>query len=200
MGALSFKERFVEPVIAGVFSNIEGKTQSVRNFRERPMKVGEWVALYYAQRNPILSEWLAESVIKSRQVVRIDLKDITVYDEIPTGKWTKIKITQCYGLNPVDGFNHVDEFARADGFTDFSDMKNFWLAEHGKKKSPFPYIGHLYKWYRLGELEAYANAGKIKEVVLNTKKDMERVQHFMAFHTTDPKKQLSTFLKETQQP
>lgn len=43
----------------------------------------------------------------------------------------------------------LNRFARADGFTDFDDMKAFWIEQHSKKgecKSPFPYTGNLYKW------------------------------------------------------
>lgn len=36
---------------------------------------------------------------------------------------------------------NLDEFARADGFADFDDMKAWFRATHG-----LPFIGHLVRW------------------------------------------------------
>lgn len=141
MGALSFKERFVEPVLAGLQRKKGGKRQSIRNFRKRPLKVGERVVLYYAQR----TKWcrrLGEDVVKSVQVVTITTKSITIYDILkPQQMPWKLKMASWYR-----GTSELNRFARADGFTDFEDMKAFWIAEHGKEGSPFPYSGNLYKW------------------------------------------------------
>lgn len=130
MGALSFKERFVEPVLAGLQKKKGGKRQSIRNFRKRPLKVGERVVLYYAQR----TKWcrrLGEDVIKSVDVVLIHNDFIQV---IRDGK-----VHEVYNSK-----KELNGFARADGFMDFLDMKAFWIKEHGP--SPFPYSGNLYKW------------------------------------------------------
>lgn len=152
MGAFSFKERFVEPVLAGLQHKKGGKRQTIRNFRKRPLKVGERVVLYYAQRTKHCKR-LGEDVIKSRQVVRIDKKGVAVYDELigpypgrkmPKSSWflrKKLKFSKSYSTKA-----ELNRFARADGFKDFEDMKAFWIAEHGKDGSPFPYSGNLYKW------------------------------------------------------
>lgn len=141
MGAFSFKERFVEPVLAGLQRKKGGKRQTIRNFRKRPLKVGERVVLYYAQR----TKWrrrLGEDVIKSVDVVHIHKDFIQVVNDG--------KILAVYNSK-----KELNAFARDDGFKDFEDMKEFWQAEHGQRSvvgkkslvhSPFPYSGNLYKW------------------------------------------------------
>lgn len=140
MGALSFKERFVEPVLAGLQRKKGGKRQSIRNFRKRPLKVGERVVLYYAQR----TKWcrrLGEDVVKSVDIIHIhkDFIQIVRYNNEAIGR--KVTIEAVYNSK-----KELDTFARADGFKDFEDMKAFWIAEHGKEGNPFPYSGNLYKW------------------------------------------------------
>lgn len=139
MGALSFKQRFVKPVLAGLQRKKGGKRQSIRNFRKRPLKVGERVVLYYAQRTKYCKK-LGESLIKKVQIIEIKENAIVLYD--PTQKGSDIfKIVNTYNTKAK-----LDRFSRADGFKDFEDMKAFWLAEHGKNENPFPYTGNLYKW------------------------------------------------------
>jgi hypothetical protein len=133
MGALSFKARFVEPVLAGLQRKKGGKRGSIRNFRKRPLKVGEPVYLYYAMRTK-QCRYLGESTITHRYKIIISEDRIALigYDDVVSKVYdTKAKL---------------NSFARGDGFADFEDMKAFWKAEHGKKKSPFPYRGHFYKW------------------------------------------------------
>lgn len=137
MGALSFKKRFVKPVKDGLKRKKGGKRQSIRNFRKRPLEVGEPVYLYYAMRTKHCKK-LGKSEIISRTVIRISESSIIVYIELED---ETIKLLNLYDT-PV----RTNRFARADGFKDFEDMKAFWIAEHGKKGSPFPYVGHLYKW------------------------------------------------------
>lgn len=140
MGALSFKERFVEPVLAGLQRKKGGKRQSIRNFRKRPLKVGERVVLYYAQRTKHCKR-LGEDVIKSVDIIHIhkDFIQIVRYNDEAVGR--KVTIEAVYNSK-----KELDSFARADGFKDFADMKAFWMAEHGKLHDPFPYSGNLYKW------------------------------------------------------
>ena len=138
MGALSFKKRFVKPVLAGLKRKKGGKRQSIRNFRKRPLLVGETVYLYYAMRTKFCKK-LGEGVIKSRAVIRISELSICIYS---TAKKDEFDISCNYYTTK----SKLNSFARADGFKDFEDMKAFWIAEHGKEGSPFPYVGHLYKW------------------------------------------------------
>lgn len=146
MGALSFKPQFVDPVIAGLTGGgKDAKTNSIRNERKRPLKVGERVALYFAQRSK-LSRKIGESVIKSRQKILITENEITIYDILSDDQ---LKFKCAYKRN-----RDLNAFARKDGFKDFADMKAFWMREHGKKKSPFPYRGDFYKWYTYAELLA----------------------------------------------
>jgi hypothetical protein len=142
MGALSFKERFVEPVLLGLQEKKGGKRQSIRNFRKRPLEPGERLVLYYAQRTKYCRK-LGEAVVKSRDVITITEDNIKVYS-LKSGRTLLKKFY--YTKAEKNGF------ARSDGFKDFEDMKTFWNQEHGKKntsgitQSPFPYSGNLYTW------------------------------------------------------
>jgi hypothetical protein len=145
MGALSFKARFVDAVKAGLQRKKGGKRQSIRNFRKRPLKVGETLYLYYGMRTKWCTK-LGVSSVQSRQVIVISETGIIIYDEMPDRKNAKcsplLKMARLY-----DTKAKLNRFARADGFKDFEDMKAFWRSEHGKKKKKvFPYIGSFYKW------------------------------------------------------
>jgi hypothetical protein len=158
MGALSFKGEFVPKVEIGLTnpSHPDAKRQSIRNFRKRPLKVGEWLALYFAQR----SKWcrkLGESAVANVYVIRITESFIKVY----SFRWS-YQINQRWDLIALDPErlekeirllkleNHykktidLNAFAKADGFRDFETMKRWWKITH-KLKEIF-YTGNLYKW------------------------------------------------------
>lgn len=138
MGALSFKARFCDAVLAGLKKEKGGKRQSIRNFRKRPLKPGEHVSLYYAQRTKYCT-LLGKSLIISRNMIRIDEDTIFVMPNLIDHEFS---LSNCWYKTKSE----LNRFARADGFKDFEDMKAFWIAKHGKEGSPFPYVGHLYKW------------------------------------------------------
>jgi hypothetical protein len=46
----------------------------------------------------------------------------------------------------IRGRDHLNEFARSDGFTDWSDMQEFWRAEHGELTRLGPFVGVLIRW------------------------------------------------------
>lgn len=149
MPSLSYKERFVEPVLAGLRGDPDGKRQSIRAYRKRRFKVGDTLYHYFAQR----SKWckkLGESICTEELTIRITSKYIRLYTGrqshgfLPGGDYGAHK--EFYEFNDKD---ELDLFARKDGFTDWQDMIAFWKSEHGKKKkkkSPFPFVGQLVKW------------------------------------------------------
>lgn len=137
MGALSFKKRFIVPVRRGLDNKPGGKRQTIRNFRKRPLKVGETVYLYYGMRTKHCWK-IGESVIKEVLRIVIQQDQIRIYQYNKKCEW--------WILKSILHDNKLDAFAKADGFEDWEDMKNFWQKEHGKKGTPFPYTGNLYKW------------------------------------------------------
>lgn len=137
MGALSFKKQFIKPLQLGLKNKKGGKRQSIRNFRKRPLKVGETVYLYFGMRTKHCKK-IGESVIKYVQRICIKKDHIKIYVYCEKCEWWKLD-------KWITG-NDLNTFAKADGFKDFEDMKSFWIKEHGKKGNPFPYNGNLYKW------------------------------------------------------
>lgn len=128
MGALSFKGQFVPKVIAGLKHKPGGKRQSIRNFRKRPLKVGEPVYLYFAMRTKWCKK-IGESVIKSVQEIRIDENEVTVYDIlIPRDQrfFIMLKFNRAYKTKA-----QLDRFAKADGFRNWETMKRWWKLTHG---------------------------------------------------------------------
>lgn len=132
MPALSFKARFCDAIVTGT------KKQTIRNLRKRPFQVSDPLYLYYAQRSP-LRKFLKEVVCT--EVCRIEIRSQSItlwnYTHPFCGLVKKIKLVN----------QSLDEFAKADGFEDWADMKAFWIAEHGKRfGSPFPFTGQLIRW------------------------------------------------------
>jgi hypothetical protein len=135
MGALSFKGQFVPKVQAGLKNKPNGKRQSIRNYRKRPLKVGETVYLYFAMRTKWCKK-IGESIIKSVQDILITEKGVTVYNILSDGR---LKFSRAYTSKAT-----LDKFAKSDGFRNWETMKRWWKLTHGPEALPFR--GNLYKW------------------------------------------------------
>jgi hypothetical protein len=122
MAALSFKERFVDPVLDG------SKKQTIRNFRKYPIKPGETLYLYYAMRTKHCKK-LKDVPCKSVSQVILTKKGILVTD-LSTLK--PVSITELHALN---------DFAIADGFVSWEEMKLWWTMTH-----KLPFTGQLIQW------------------------------------------------------
>jgi hypothetical protein len=146
MGALSFKGQFVPKVSAGLRGRKNGKRQSIRNYRKRPLKVGEKVYLYFAMRTKWCKK-IGESVIKDVRDILITETSIYIF-ELENGKRKNggefIQYTSKRTL---------DKFAQADGFRSWEVMKRWWKLTHGPDALPFR--GNLYKWFSTVELKAF---------------------------------------------
>ena len=115
MVAYNFQKRFKGPV------KRREKNQTVRPERKRHARVGEPVQLYYGMRtkqceklvtpDPVC-KWVAPCVI-TRSLVRV--AGLPIFE--------------------------VDQFARDDGFVDFSDMISWLENQHG-----LPFTGVLIVW------------------------------------------------------
>lgn len=156
MGALSFKGQFVPKVIAGLKHKPGGKRQSIRNFRKRPLKVGEWLALYFAQR----SEWcqkLGESTVVEVQIIQVTEKRIKIYDfrndyqrnirwDLVAKNPRRLKefLQRLKLVRSIYQADELNAFAKADGLRNWETMKRWWKLTHGPDALPF--TGNLYKW------------------------------------------------------
>lgn len=116
MVAYNFQARFADAVQSGV------KRQTIRAPRTtRHAKAGEPIQLYTGLRTK-----------QTRKLVTPDpVCELSTYCAIREDGIT-------LGNHPVV---NIDDFARADGFKDFEDMKAWFREAHG-----LPFIGQLIKW------------------------------------------------------
>lgn len=133
MAILSFKKRFAGKVRNG------SKCQTIRAFRKYPIRQGETLYLYTALRTKFAKRL---RVVKCKSVNRIDISFNKPLIIIWYSTDESLALHTIYQLN---------EFAKADGFSDWDDMKSFWIQEHGVKKGKRKAIlrifkGNLYKW------------------------------------------------------
>ncbi len=143
MPALSYKGRFVEYVEAGLKPKPKKgariKRQTIRNFRKHQIKKGDILYHYYGMR----TKWcrkLGESICKSAQAVRIDRDEVTIYDVLEN---EDLKFNKAHRTTRA-----LNKFAYADGFTNWEEMRKWWVLTHGP--DCFPFTGQLIKWDAMG--------------------------------------------------
>lgn len=113
MVAYSFMERFIEPIRAGT------KIGTIRALgKRRHARPGEQLQLYYHQRRPDGFKIIDDVTCLRVNEIRLDL----------TGKSSFVLTSN--GV-PIEGWDAVNQFARADGFEDFAAMLDFWEQTHG---------------------------------------------------------------------
>ncbi len=106
--AYSFKPRFIAPIIAGA------KRQTLRNGRKRHARPGETLQLYTGMRTR-QCQLIGTAICASVDTARIDF---------------------VLGCVEVSGFarwlTHIElgEFAKADGFDCWPDLRDFWRFHH----------------------------------------------------------------------
>lgn len=108
MVAYSFKGRFAEPIVAGT------KRQTIRAPRRRHARPGEALQLYAAMRTKH-----CRLIANAKCLDVIDVELDLVAGEVHAG-----------GVIVVNRESGADEFARLDGFADWSDLRAFWAKEH----------------------------------------------------------------------
>lgn len=120
MPLLGFKKQFAHLVENGT------KRQTIRAKRRdgKDQRVGETLYLYTGLRTKHCRK-LGEEICKSVEEITIDYNGINV-----SGNWLSV--------------SERDALARADGFTCFQDMKEFFKNEHGSLQAGFS--GLLIKW------------------------------------------------------
>lgn len=116
MVAYNFQKRFAPAVSAGL------KTQTIRAQRKgRHARAGEPLQLYTGMRTKA-----CRKLIDPDPVCTVSTYCAIREDSITLGNHPRVDI---------------DDFARADGFSDFEDMKAWFRDTHG-----LPFIGRLIKW------------------------------------------------------
>lgn len=129
MPGLSFMPRFAPLVESGQ------KRQTIRKVRKRPIKVGDTLYLWEAQRTPA-RRYLGEVVCTSVDELRI----------APTRAGGVVQL-----WHSVDFINYAEwhprsrrtatRIAQADGLTDFAEMVSLFNKIHG-----LPFEGVLIRW------------------------------------------------------
>lgn len=120
MPTFSFQRQFADLVESGK------KKQTIRKYRKRTPKAGQTAYLYTGMRTTECRK-LGEGVITEVGIVRIN--DFGLFIDMPNN-FMSIRRTET-----------LNEFARADGFTDWFDMVDWFKNQHG-----IPFEGILVKW------------------------------------------------------
>lgn len=128
MVAYSFKPRFVGAILSGT------KRQTIRADRKRHARVGEEIQLYTGMRTrqcQSIGRAICESVVPIRLDLSLKRGEIDLPDRL------------------VCMQQDLDAFARMDGFSDWWEMRGFWLEEHD---TAGPWSGILIRWTGLTTL------------------------------------------------
>jgi len=143
MAALSFKGSFVDRILDGT------KTQTIRNYRKYPLRVGETLYLYYGLRTKN-SKKLKDATCKAIYHIIIDKDSVLIFyrgaelTQPSEGGGTKAQLAGERVAKVIKTQKELDEFAYADGFENWATMKRWWSLTHGD--DCFPFTGQLIMW------------------------------------------------------
>ena len=130
MPMLNFMPRFVEPIRLGF------KCHTIRANRKVPVKVGDKLYLYCGARHPGCFRILPDAVACTKVL------------PIRIGHWTSGSLglvgIQIEGIEIERG--ERDRLAIADGFTNWTEMLNFWIKTHGGRDGSVHFTGSLIHW------------------------------------------------------
>lgn len=131
MKVFMFKDRFAPKVRDG------SKRQTIRPRRRNPLKPGDAISLRRWTGKPYRSkqEELGTGIVEAVEAVEIRLgSPLPIVVKPPSPEF--------------DYFPCPDKFARADGFEDWNDMRQWFLETHG-----LPFHGSLIRWRKGGSCE-----------------------------------------------
>lgn len=138
--AYSFKKQFIEPIMAGLeidAPEIRPKRQTIRAMGKRQhVRPGGVIQLYTAMRTKQCRK-LGEARCVSVEGVLLKWSEWPSFCTFDIQNGRRIGATR-----PIED---MEEFARADGFIDFGEMKKFWAEEHGGAT----FEGVLIKWEKI---------------------------------------------------
>lgn len=123
MAILNFNKKFAAKVRNGK------KKQTIRAFRKYPIRSGDKLHLYTGLRSKAASK-LREVICYSVSIIQISEEGILFNSSLDRPPY--------YTASSI---NQLNEFARADGFKDWEEMKAWWLNVHG-----LPFTGNLIQW------------------------------------------------------
>ena len=124
MVAYSFKKQFADPIRFGM------KTQTIRSKRTRHARPGEVLQLFTGMRTAHCLKICEDVRCTAVMSIVISFDDEAEIERITTD-----------GVPVRD----LDAFARADGFTDASEMAAFWRKENGTAPNSV-FRGVLIEW------------------------------------------------------
>lgn len=133
MVAYSFKERFIGRIETGLGIRTDenftlrnpAKTQTIRAIgKRRHARSGEVLQLYYGMRTKKCRQIGTAKCVEVEPIIIWDTFAIMVGGKVLTAR-------------------QIKTFARADGFDDLDDMRDFWKKEHGNFDK---FEGVLIRW------------------------------------------------------
>lgn len=152
MPAFSFKERFVPMVIDG------SKSNTIRSFRNHPIKVGQLAHLYYGMRTKYCKKLIADSPPITNVKCIVIYEDGTLKllstnwltpverEQLISGKFSMrgvsietLSSAECDSLAWWDGFRHAEHPDMIYGCFDL--MLRFWKQTHS-----LPFVGNFVSW------------------------------------------------------
>lgn len=126
MVAYSFQRRFIDRIEDGT------KSQTIRADRRRHARPGEQLQLYFGMRTKHCR------LLARRRCIDV-LPISLLFDDDPEYEGI---ILPGLGLMSL-GLGSLDEFAIADGFEDWAELKAFWREQHGDISE---FEGVLIRW------------------------------------------------------
>lgn len=126
-----FQPRFASMVRSGE------KCQTIRPTPKRRPQAGdildarEWSGLPYRSKQIKIGRYAIKSV--EDIVIDADERDSVEVGTLVASQWS----------GPFKRVEDLDAFARADGFKDFEEMRNWFVSTHG-----LPFIGILIQWHK----------------------------------------------------
>lgn len=137
MVAYGFKTQFAEPIIDG------SKTQTIRAVgKRRHARPEERLQLYTAMRTKQCRK-IGEADCFLVLNITIDFDTVS----IKTDQWSIGPGRRSNRPRSASVQRQLDDFARMDGFADWSEMLAFWQKNHFKRKMPHGrWKGVLVRW------------------------------------------------------
>ncbi len=145
MVAYSFKAQFAEPILGGT------KRQTIRANRKRHARPGELMQLYTGMRTRNYRLLMNPRCVAVFPVV-IQPDCAFVGAGYPGPAHGETRAAAEFGIGQLaEGLfiaPHLDSFARADGFSCWEGMKNFWFARNPRVQQRDIFVGTLLAWER----------------------------------------------------
>jgi hypothetical protein len=125
MVAYSFNKRFAGPIQRGI------KTQTIRPPRKRHARPGEAVSLFCGMRTRECFRIVPDPTCT--EVLHVELMPMRNRIVLHTGR---DEVGAMRAIYTIHGPLSLDRFAILDGFSDWAEMKAFWLVTYPEASDP----------------------------------------------------------------